>query len=143
MEDSCTTSQSGRSISIHPREEEIRAARRRQRSPAFKHYRQLRQTAEHRLARLKQLGAGKSRYRGVEKTRYQLLTAAAVANLTLITGLVAASEGDLSGIRLSGLRSRTLSDSVATVVESAIQRAQAMLAPLVAKIAPEPAVATP
>ena len=39
---------------------------------------------EHRIARLVQLGIRKSRFFGREKTRFQLLMAAAVANLTLV-----------------------------------------------------------
>jgi hypothetical protein len=42
-----------------------------------------RQVAEHRLARLVQLGVRQSRYFGRVKTRFQLLLAATVANQTL------------------------------------------------------------
>jgi len=54
-------------------------------------YRKLRQAAEHRLARLMQLGARQARYFGRTKTLFQLLMAATVANLTLMamrTGLM-------------------------------------------------------
>jgi hypothetical protein len=44
----------------------------------------MRQTAEHRLARLVQLGIRQARYFGRQKTLFQLLMAATVANLTLI-----------------------------------------------------------
>ena len=41
---------------------------------------------EHRLARLVQLGMRQARYFGRSKTLFQLLMAAAVANLTLVAG---------------------------------------------------------
>ena len=47
-------------------------------------YRKLRQAAEHRLARLMQLGVRQARYVGRTKTLCQLLLAATVANLTLV-----------------------------------------------------------
>jgi transposase len=83
----CTRGFGGRTVHVHPREAEVRAARAFQRSDEFKPYRRKRQVAEHRLARLKQLGAGKSRYCGRAKTRFQLLIAAAVANLTLVANM--------------------------------------------------------
>ena len=64
---------------IHPQE-----ARASQRSEAFAPYRKLRQAAEHRLARLMQLGVRQARYVGRTKTLFQLLMAATVANLTLV-----------------------------------------------------------
>jgi transposase len=74
----------GRSISLHPQESLLQEAREFQESDAFKEYRQIRQTAEHRLARLVQLGMRQARYFGRRKTLFQLLMAATVANLTLI-----------------------------------------------------------
>ncbi len=73
----------GRLVMLHPREALLQAARAFQRSPAFAPYRQLRQAAEHRLARLMQLGTRQARYVGRAKTLFQLLLAATVANLTL------------------------------------------------------------
>lgn len=84
----CTRGSGGRTIQVHPRETELRAAREFQRSEAFAPYKEMRQIPENRNARLKQLGAGKSRYRGLDKTRGQFLVAAAVANLTLLAALV-------------------------------------------------------
>lgn len=69
---------------IHPREALLQEARAFQRSEAFAPYRKLRQAAEHRLARLMQLGVRQARFFGRTKTLFQLLTAAAVANLTLV-----------------------------------------------------------
>jgi len=74
----------GRTVRLHPQEQLLREARALQESPAFQEYRRLRQTAEHRLARLVQLGIRKARYSGRRKTLFQLMMAATVANLTLI-----------------------------------------------------------
>jgi len=81
----------GRSVSLHPQEALLQEARAFQRSRAYAPYRALRQVAEHRIARLMQLGARKARYFGRRKTLFQLLIAATVANLTLVatkTGLM-------------------------------------------------------
>jgi hypothetical protein len=74
----------GRLVMLHPNEALLQEARAFQRSPAFAPYRKLRQVAEHRLARLMQLGMRQARYVGRTKTLFQLLLAATVANLTLI-----------------------------------------------------------
>ncbi len=74
----------GRLVMLHPQEALLQEARAFQRSEAFAPYRKLRQVAEHRLARLMQLGARQARYFGREKTLCQLLLAATVANLTLV-----------------------------------------------------------
>jgi Transposase DDE domain len=80
----CVRGKSGRTVSVHPQEPLLQAARAFQASPAFKEYRAMRQVVEHRLARLVQLGIRQARYVGLRKTRFQLLMAAAVANLTLL-----------------------------------------------------------
>lgn len=80
----CVRGQGGRTVSVHPQELLLQAARAFQASPAFREYRGLRQVVEHRLARLVQLGLRQARYVGLRKTRFQLLMAAAVANLTLL-----------------------------------------------------------
>jgi hypothetical protein len=74
----------GRTIRVHPQERLLQEARALQVSPAFQEYRQVRQAAEHRLARLVQLGIRQARYFGRRKTLFQLLMAATVANLTLV-----------------------------------------------------------
>jgi hypothetical protein len=76
--------QRGRTVQLHPQEELLQQALAFQHSPEFLPYRQARQTAEHRLARLVQLGIRQARYFGRKKTAFQLLLAATVANLTLI-----------------------------------------------------------
>ena len=74
----------GRSITLHPEEELLQEARAYQKTGAFREDMKLRQVAEHRLARLVQLGIRQARYFGRHKTRWQLLLAAAVANLVLV-----------------------------------------------------------
>ena len=83
----------GRSISLHPQEGLLQEARRFQESEEYAPYRRLRQSAEHRLARLVQLGMRKARYFGRQKTLFQALMAATVANLTL----VASKTGQMRG----------------------------------------------
>lgn len=81
----------GRTISLHPQEALIQQAREFQQGEDYAPYRRLRQVAEHRLARLVQLGVRQARYLGRKKTLFQLLMAATVANLTLVaakTGLM-------------------------------------------------------
>src|SRR5829696_2683830 len=52
----------GRLVMIHPQEALLQEARAFQKSEAFAPYRKLRQAAEHRLARLMQLGVRQARY---------------------------------------------------------------------------------
>jgi transposase len=89
----------GRTVSLHPQERLLQEARALQDSPAFEEYSQKRQVAEHRLARLVQLGIRQARHFGGRKTLFQLRMAATVANLTL----VAAKTGEMK----SGSRRRT------------------------------------
>ena len=85
-----------RPVALHPQEALLQQARDFQRSEGFAEYRRLRQAAEHRLARLVQLGVRQSRYFGRAKTRFQLLMAATVANLTLVAtkmGMISPAPG--------------------------------------------------
>ncbi|MCJ7624776.1 MAG: transposase, partial [Anaerolineaceae bacterium] len=72
-----------RIVHLHPQEKLLQEARAFQQSDAFKEYQRMRQSVEHRLARLVQLGIRQARYFGRRKTLFQLLMAATVANLTL------------------------------------------------------------
>ena len=74
----------GRTVTLHPQEGLLQAARTFQHSEAAVPYRRLRQTVEHRIARLVQLGLRQARYFGHRKTRFQLYMTATVANLTRI-----------------------------------------------------------
>jgi hypothetical protein len=71
-------------VTLHPQESLLQQARAFQKSEGFAEYRQRRQVAEHRLARLLPLGVRQSRYFGRARTLAQLLLAATVANLTLV-----------------------------------------------------------
>ena len=82
---SCTKSKHhGRVITLHPQEALLQKARAYQKTDAFTEDIKRRQTVEHRIARLKQLGMNKSRFFGKAKTLFQLTITATVANLTLI-----------------------------------------------------------
>ena len=80
----CVKGVGGRTVALHPRERLLQDARAFQASPAFAEIRRRRQAVEHRIARLVQLGIRQARYLGRAKTRFQLLMAAAVANLTYL-----------------------------------------------------------
>ena len=80
----CIKGADGRTVRLHPQEGLLQAARARQAGPAGQADRARRQVVEHRLARLVQLGIRHARYVGRTKTLFQLLMAAAVANLTLL-----------------------------------------------------------
>jgi hypothetical protein len=77
----CTPAAGGRSLHVHAQEELLAAARAAQQTPAGRAQLRARVVAEHRLARLGQLGIGQARYRGRQKTRFQLLLLATLANL--------------------------------------------------------------
>lgn len=76
----------GRTLSEHPEEQLLAQARAQQRTRDFCAAYRERQTVEHRLARMMQLGCRQARYFGRAKTQLQWLIAATVANLTLVAG---------------------------------------------------------
>src|SRR5215211_2461449 len=80
----CVRGAGGRTVAVHPQERLLQAARAFQASPAFAAYRRRRQMVEHRIARLVQLGIRQARDVGTTKVLFQLLMAAAVANLTYL-----------------------------------------------------------
>jgi hypothetical protein len=80
----CVRGSGGRTVAVHLQERLLQAARAFQASPAFADYRRRRQIVEHRIARLVQLGSRQARDVGTPKVRFQLLLAAAVANLTYL-----------------------------------------------------------
>ncbi len=91
----------GRQVLIHPQEGLLQEARALQQSADYDRYRQLRVVAEHRLARLEQLGIRQARYFGRVKTKFQLYLAATVANLTLLanqTGVVGNPGNNSDGV---------------------------------------------
>ena len=80
----------GRTITLHPDEERLQAARAFEQTDYFREQYRKRVVVEHRIARLVQLGIRQSRFRGRKMTAFQLLMAATVANLTLVAGWEAA-----------------------------------------------------
>lgn len=76
----------GRTLSEHPEEQLLAQARAQQRTPEFQAAYRERQTVEHRLARMMQLGCRQARYCGRDKTEFQWFMGATVANLTLAIG---------------------------------------------------------
>ena len=80
----CVRGAGGRTVAVHPQERLLQEARAFQASPAFAEYRRRRQMVEHRIARLVQLGIRQARDVGTPKIQFQLLLAAAVANLTYL-----------------------------------------------------------
>jgi hypothetical protein len=85
LRSACVRGQGGRTVQVHPQEGLLQEARRFQASPAFAEYKRRRQTVEHRIARLVQLGIRHARYVGRPKTLFQLNMAAAVANLVRLS----------------------------------------------------------
>lgn len=76
----CTTSKTGRSVSVHPQEARLQEARAYQRTPEGRARLRERVVVEHRLARLSPLGISQARYVSCRKTRFQLAMACALAN---------------------------------------------------------------
>jgi len=92
----------GRFITLHPDEDLLQQARALEKSDDFRQRYAQRVVLEHGIARLVQLGLRQSRFFGRSKTRFQLLMAATVANLTLVANWMT------SGDPLRGLLSRGL-----------------------------------
>jgi transposase len=126
----------GRTIRLHPQERLLQEARTLQRSPAFEEYRHVRQAAEHRLARLVQLGIRQARYFGRRMTLFQLSMAATVANLTLVaarTGQMSSQSGtsfsfSISVLALAELIWRRLSHLQLSPASVGLQKARFRLA---------------
>jgi hypothetical protein len=97
----------GRFVQLHPDESRLQAARALEQTDYFREQYRQRVVVEHRIARLVQLGMRQARYFGRAKTRFQLLMAATVANLTLLAGK-AGLEGTLRRVaaRLRRLATR-------------------------------------
>src|SRR5215207_2794054 len=93
----CVRGVGGRTVQLHPQERLLQAARAFQASPAFHEYRRRRQVVEHRIARLVQLGIRQARDVGRAKTEFQLLMAAAVANLTYLAATTSLPSSPDSG----------------------------------------------
>lgn len=84
----CTTANKGRTLTIHPQEPELVAARQRSTTPEFiASYRQWRPMVERSIAWLVANGHRRVRYRGVERNRLGLATRAAAINLRRLVNL--------------------------------------------------------
>lgn len=71
----------GRTINIHPHEDQLQAARQRRSQPGFDELFRQRPTVERKQAHWNRRGGARSRYFGQEKTRLQAFWSAAVVNL--------------------------------------------------------------
>jgi hypothetical protein len=96
----CVRGVGGRTVAVHPQERLLQEARALQASPAFAEYRRRRQMVEHRIARLVQLGIRQARDVGTSKVLFQLLMAAAVANLTYLAAAAATQPSGLDSAAL-------------------------------------------
>ena len=84
----CTKSaRAGRIVQVTEKTKRLQALRRKQRTQAFRRRYRKRVVAEHRIARLVQLGLRQARYLGQAKTAFQASILATVANLTLVAGV--------------------------------------------------------
>jgi len=81
LRERCSPARNGRTLTLHPQEGLLQAARAYQQSPEGKAHLRQRVAVEHALARLSGLGIGQARYLGRVKTNFQLLMAATLANL--------------------------------------------------------------
>ncbi len=86
----------GSVVRLSPYEVFHQEARRWQQSPDFERFRKQRQVGEHRLARMVQLSIRQARYFGRDKTLFQALMVATVANLTLLAGQLPAGRSFMS-----------------------------------------------
>jgi IS5 family transposase len=84
----CTTAKTGRSLSLHPHEDEMIAARRRAEEPYFvESYRRWRPMAERSIAWLVADGHRRVRYRGVRRNQFGLSLRVAALNLRRLVNL--------------------------------------------------------
>ena len=96
LREQCVKGKGGRLLTIHPQEALLQRARAYEATDEFREDVIKRQVVEHRIARLAQLGIRKSRSFGRRKTKFQLLMASAVANLTLVWGGSLPADGEAS-----------------------------------------------
>lgn len=82
----CVRAQGARSVTIQHEERLQQQARRHNQTEAGKKSLRQRVVVEHGIARLVRLGIRQSRYFGKAKTRFQVIMAAVVANLSLVVG---------------------------------------------------------
>jgi len=88
----------GRTVSTHPFEAHLQAARQRQESDEFKSCYRQRSAIERSIAHLVHHGVRQTRYRGQAKRQFQRLFTAAVVNLKRLFSLSAAQAVDLKAL---------------------------------------------
>jgi hypothetical protein len=93
LREQCTEAKEGRTVRMHPMEQQLQEARAYQQSEEGRKHLRERVVVEHRLARLGQLGMGQARYVGRAKTRCQLLLLSTIANLRRTWNWVQAQGG--------------------------------------------------
>jgi hypothetical protein len=76
----------GRTVTLHPQEDLLQAAREYQQTPEFRQDMKDRQRAEHGFARFMQFGMRQARYFGRAKVEFQGLVTAALINLLIVMG---------------------------------------------------------
>lgn len=138
----CVGGAGPRTITLHPQEAMMQRARRYQQTDAFRDANRRRQTVEHRIARLRQLGVRQARYVGRAKTLFQLLMAATVANLTLVaraTGQIASSCAHILWRWFGEMARRGVWDKFGALIRSSVHRGRPVeLVPVPAAPLPAP-----
>jgi Transposase DDE domain/Transposase domain (DUF772) len=88
----CTTSASGRSVSIHPDEALLQELRERQQTPQGRAKLRERVAVEHALAHIGHWQGRRARYRGVRKNGFDLRRCAVIHNLHVLANLTAGTQ---------------------------------------------------
>ena len=88
----CTTSASGRSVSIHPDEALLQELRERQQTPQGRAKLRERVAVEHALAHIGHWQGRRARYRGVRKNVFDLRRCAVIHNLHVLASLTERKE---------------------------------------------------
>ena len=88
LQQQCTTSQKGRSVSIHPHEQFLQALRHRQKTPEGRAKLRERTPVEHTLAHIGYWQGDRARYWGLRKNLFDLRRTAVVFNLHVLARMV-------------------------------------------------------
>ncbi|MEW6546279.1 MAG: IS1182 family transposase [Bacillota bacterium] len=91
----CTSSKLGRQVRLHPREEVLQALKREQKTPEFREKYRQRAHIERTNCDLKRHGAGKARYIGRIKVKFQLIMAAVLHDIKLLLAALDGQPGEL------------------------------------------------
>ena len=96
LQQQCTTSKKGRSVSIHPDEQLFTELRQRQATPAGRAQLRQRVQVEHSLAQVSQWQGDRARYRSQRKNLFDLRRIAVVHNLHVIARMPDPPPGELA-----------------------------------------------